>query len=113
MKSAGKAFMTRQARKLAQEEFLKHYDDMRCESFLQNATDIARQISAVWIASQAMHGKEPEQISKEYEWFLEVLNFPDFFGKKLSTSAAEKKCEELGIDLNRIKIEVEVIDNND
>lgn len=113
MKSAGKAFMTRKARKLAQEEFLKHYDDMRCESFLQNATDIARQITAVNIASQAMHGKEPEQIHKEYEQFLEVLNLPAFFGKKFNTSVAEKKCEELGIDLNRIKIEVEVIDNHD
>jgi len=105
--------MTRQARKLAQEEFLKYYDEMRCESFMQNVNDIARQITAVWIASQAMHGKEPEQIRKEYEQFLEALNLPAFFGKKLTTSAAEKKCEELGIDLSRIKIEVEVIEKHD
>lgn len=116
MKSAGKAFMTRQAQKIAvkatQNMLAEHYDMIRCEAFKQNINDIARQITAVNIASQAMNGKEPEQIRKEYEQFLEVLNFPEFFGKKLNTSVAEKKCEELGIDLNRIKIEVEMIDND-
>lgn len=111
MKSVSKAFMSRQAQKTAKAEFLRQYEEMRCETFKQNVDDITRQAVAMVICALAMHGYGAKRLNRLYEWILDILNFPAFFGKKLTTSAAEKKCEELGIDLSRIHVEVEVIEN--
>lgn len=110
MKSAGKNYMTRKAQQAAQDLIQQNYDLIRCEAFKQNCDDIARQVIAIMITALDMHGYEQKQIAESYEWFLEVLNFPAFFGRKMSTTVAEKKCEELGIDLSRVHVEVEMID---
>lgn len=102
--------MNRQAKKTAQQEFLRQYEEMRCEAFKQNKDDITRQAVAVMIFALSMHGYGEKRLNRVFEWFLEFLDFPEVFGKKLTTAVAEKKCEELGIDLNRVHVEVEMID---
>lgn len=116
MKSTGKAFMNRKAQqiaqKAAQEMIAQNYDLIRCEAFKQNRDDMARQTVSILLCALAAHGYGKKRLSEIYEWFLEILNYPEFFGKKLTTEATEKKCAEMGIDLSRIHVEVEMIDND-
>ncbi|MBR1527774.1 MAG: hypothetical protein IJ642_00560 [Oscillospiraceae bacterium] len=104
--------MTRKAQQAAQELISQNYDLIRCEAFKQNCDDITRQAIAMVICALAMHGYGKKRLNRIYEWILEILNFPAFFGRKMSTTVAEKKCEELGIDLGRVHVEVEMIDND-
>lgn len=117
MKAAGKNFMTRQAQKTAQkaaqELIQQNWDLIRCEAFKQNCDDITRQTVSILLYALSVHGYGKKRLSDIYEWFLEVLNYPEFFGKKLNTSATEKRCAAMGIDLSRIKLEVEMIDNDE
>lgn len=115
MKSAGKNFMTRKAQQAAEKAaknlIQENYDLIRCEAFKQNRDDMARQTVSILLCALAAHGYGKKRLSDVYEWFLEILNYPEFFGKKLTTEATEKKCAEMGIDLSRIHVEVEMIDN--
>lgn len=107
MNSVSRSFTKRQVQK----EFAKMYDEMRCEAFKQNCDDIMQQSIAITLSAMSMHGYTKEQLHEVYEWIIEVISFPDFFGKKLTSAIAIKKCEELGIDLNRVHVGVEMIDN--
>lgn len=104
MNSVGRSFTKRQVQK----EFAKQYDMLRTECFKQNFEDITRQAISVMISGMLMQGYSEEQCKEIFEILVDMFEMPEFFGRAITTDVTIAKCKELGIDLNRIKVNAEI-----
>lgn len=104
MNATGKNFTKRQVMK----EFAKQYDMLRCECFKQNFEDITRQTASVMISGMLMHGYSEEQCKEIFEVLVDMFAMPKFFGRAITTDVTIQKCEEIGIDLSRIKVHADI-----
>lgn len=104
MNAVNKSFTKRQVQK----EFAKQYDMLRTECFKQNFEDITRQTVSVMISGMLMQGYSEEQCKEIFEILVDMFAMPKFFGRAITTDVTIAKCEELGLDLNRIKVNAEI-----
>lgn len=72
---------------------------------------IAQATSAAMIAVMDRWGRSPQYVKKFYEEFLFVLNYPEVFGKAITSNGLmEQYKEKYGIDFSRIHIRIQAKD---
>lgn len=87
---------------------LQNYEQVMYEAVAHEAPYLSRQMVAMMLYAMSQHGYGTKRLNDFYQWFLDVMNMPEVFGKRIDCdNAIDMLAEKHNIDFTRLNIRFE------